>query len=105
MKMDEYLEKALRTAPNEEGEFPSVEYLAIGLAGEVGELLNMVKKSMRHGFSFDPDTMKDELGDCLWYLTVLSHALGHDLSSVAGGNIEKLRKRYPDGFLPRGKNE
>jgi len=42
--------------------------------------------------------LQDELGDVLWYLTTLCTALDIFLEQVLEGNIEKLRKRYPDGF-------
>lgn len=44
------------------------------------------------------DDLKDELGDGLWYLAVLAALNGHSLADVAETNVEKLRKRYPDGF-------
>lgn len=71
---------------------------ALGLAGEAGEFANLVKKMTTHGHDFDPDALKDELGDVLWYLAEAATASGLDLNLIAQENVDKLLKRYPDGF-------
>lgn len=71
---------------------------ALGLAGEAGEFANLVKKMTAHGHDFDPDALKDELGDVLWYLAEAATASGLDLNLIAQENVDKLLKRYPDGF-------
>jgi NTP pyrophosphatase (non-canonical NTP hydrolase) len=71
---------------------------ALGLAGEAGEFANLVKKMTAHGHSFDPEPLKDELGDVLWYLAEAATAAGLDLNEIAQENVEKLLKRYPKGF-------
>ena len=71
---------------------------ALGLAGEAGEFANLVKKMTAHGHSFDPDSLKDELGDVLWYLAEAATASGLDLNEIAQENVDKLLKRYPEGF-------
>jgi NTP pyrophosphatase (non-canonical NTP hydrolase) len=71
---------------------------ALGLAGEAGEFANLVKKMTAHGHTFDPDALKDELGDVLWYLAEAATASRLDLGEIAQDNVNKLLKRYPDGF-------
>ncbi len=71
---------------------------ALGLAGEAGEFANLVKKMTAHGHEFDPGSLMDELGDVLWYLAEAATASGLSLESIAHHNVEKLIKRYPDGF-------
>lgn len=71
---------------------------ALGLAGEAGEFANLVKKMTAHGHPFDPESLKDELGDVLWYLAEAATAVGLNLEEVASHNVDKLIKRYPDGF-------
>lgn len=71
---------------------------AMGLAGEAGEVVDLLKKHLYHGHSLDRDKLTKELGDCLWYLAVLAHLNGVDLADVAAANVVKLRARYPDGF-------
>ena len=71
---------------------------ALGLAGETGEFANLVKKMTAHGHSFDPAPLKDELGDVLWYLAEAATAAGLSLNEIAQENVNKLLKRYPEGF-------
>ena len=71
---------------------------ALGLAGEAGEFANLVKKMTAHGHEFDPEALMDELGDVLWYLAEAATASGLSLETIATQNVEKLIKRYPDGF-------
>lgn len=71
---------------------------ALGLAGEAGEFANLVKKMTAHGHPFDPEALNDELGDVLWYLAEAATAAGLELNNIAWQNVEKLIKRYPDGF-------
>lgn len=71
---------------------------ALGLAGEAGEFANLVKKMTAHGHDFDPEALKDELGDVLWYLAEAATAVGLELEDIASQNVDKLIKRYPDGF-------
>ncbi len=71
---------------------------ALGLAGEAGEFANLVKKMTAHGHSFNQDSLKDELGDVLWYLAEAATASGLNLNEIAQDNVDKLLKRYPEGF-------
>ncbi len=71
---------------------------ALGLAGEAGEFANLVKKMTAHGHPFDPEALQDELGDVLWYLAEAATAAGLELNQIGWKNIDKLIKRYPDGF-------
>ncbi len=92
-----YQTKALRTAKGllkEELILNGV----LGLAGESGECVDIMKKHMFQGHDLDTDKLKDELGDVLWYLAITAKGLGLDLSEIANHNIEKLMRRYPDGF-------
>ncbi len=71
---------------------------SLGLAGEAGEVCDYLKKVYGHGKPFDRDVLQKELGDCLWYLTVLAASHGLTLEGVAAENIRKLLTRYPKGF-------
>lgn len=70
----------------------------MGLNGEAGECIDIVKKSLFQGHDLDEDHLMEELGDCAWYLAVAAEALGYPLSAVLQRNIDKLKARYPEGF-------
>ena len=102
MNLSEYQNKASTTAL-----YPNVGknlyYPALGLGGEVGEVLNKVKKVMRdHGGTVTDEyreILQKELGDVLWYVAALASELGLDLDDVAQANLEKLASRKERGVL------
>lgn len=77
----------------------------VGINSEAGEALDIWKKYEFHKHDLDAKAIALELGDVLWYLTEAAVALGYSLEDIMKMNIEKLSKRYPDGFDPeRSKN-
>jgi NTP pyrophosphatase (non-canonical NTP hydrolase) len=75
---------------------------ALGLAGEGGEVIDLIKKHLFHGKPLDRDRAIEELGDVLWSVQCLAEALDVAISEVAQRNTEKLRRRYPNGFKRGG---
>ena len=98
MKINEYQKEALRTASGMNDQFPRILNGVLGLAGESGECVDMVKKHLFQGHELDKEHMAKELGDVAWYLAVAADAIGYDLETIMQMNVDKLRKRYPDGF-------
>lgn len=70
----------------------------IGLNGEAGEAIDILKKHLFHGHELDIEHLAKELGDVAWYLAVTAKAIGYDLETIFQMNIDKLKARYPDGF-------
>ncbi len=70
----------------------------MGLCGESGEAIDLVKKHLHQGHELDKDKLLKELGDIAWYLAEAAYALDTDLDTIFEGNIEKLKTRYPEGF-------
>ena len=70
----------------------------MGLCGESGEAIDIVKKWLAQGHELDKEKLAKELGDIAWYLAETATALDLDLEDIFKANIEKLRKRYPEGF-------
>lgn len=70
----------------------------LGLAGEVGETIEHIKKWKFHGKELDKDKLKLELGDINFYLADACTTLGTTLEEIQALNVEKLSKRYPNGF-------
>ena len=71
---------------------------AMGLAGESGECVDIVKKVQFQHHILDAEHLIEELGDVLWYIAEAATAIGCDLDYIMEINIEKLKRRYPNGF-------
>jgi len=76
----------------------NLEYPTLGLAGEAGEVANIVKKIQRdYGGVINDEIrgkLKDELGDVLWYISACADELGLTLTDIAEFNVQKLAKRH-----------
>lgn len=70
----------------------------MGLCGEAGEAIDIVKKHLAQGHVLDREALIKELGDVAWYLAETAYALDVPLEEVCQRNIDKLRTRYPEGF-------
>lgn len=77
----------------------------MGLCGEAGEAIDIVKKWLAQGHELDKAHLAKELGDIAWYLAEAATALELPLSDILQGNIDKLKRRYPDGFAVRASTE
>lgn len=97
---NDYQKEALRTASGMNQQYPMVLNGVLGLAGESGECVDMLKKHLFQGHPLDKEHMAKELGDVAWYLAVTAHAIGYKLEDVLQMNVDKLRARYPKGFDP-----
>lgn len=117
MTANEYQKLAMRTNDGKMSErimrpCPEIENVdlgavfegCLGLAGEAGEFIDLVKKWRCHEKPFDEIHAKKELGDTLWYVALLCEAFGWTMEEVMSLNIEKLKARYPDGFTPEAAN-
>lgn len=95
MYLSQYQAQAKETAiyPKDK----ALEYLALGLVGEAGEVANKIKKVIRDGTS--PNNVRDELGDVLWYLAMLSTEIGYSLDTIADKNLWKLANRKTRNVL------
>lgn len=101
MTLNEYQQLAARTANGDLGDKWEMANAALGLAGEAGEVVDLFKKHLTHGHELPVDKMRLELGDALWYLAKCARVCGLTLEEIGEANIEKLKKRYPDGFDPK----
>ena len=102
MDFSTYQSKALTTAINHDSP-NEIFHLALGLAGETGEVMEKLKKAVRDNNAVITDettgSIKKELGDVLWYIAVLSDYLGIDLQDIAESNLKKLQDRQKRGVL------
>jgi len=95
---DSYQEIAWSTMAHDLSPEIELATLALGLSGEAGEVADLIKKHIGHGHPLDVLKVLDELGDIQWYVSGMAKHFGTKLTTVAAGNVMKLRKRYPDGF-------
>ena len=72
----------------------------MGLCGESGEAIDLVKKHLHQGHPLDKEKLAGELGDIAWYLAETAYALDIPLEQILRKNLEKLKNRYPEGFDP-----
>ena len=70
----------------------------MGLCGEAGEAIDIVKKHLHQGHELDRQALAKELGDIAWYLAETAYALEIPLEEILKGNLRKLQERYPEGF-------
>lgn len=98
MEANEYQRLAMTTLNPELSKRDVLINSVMGLCGEAGEAIDIVKKWMAHGHELDRDHLAKELGDIAWYLAEAATALDLSLDDILQANIEKLKKRYPQGF-------
>ena len=97
--MNEYQKRAAVFAVYPEDK--ALEYLALGLTSEAGEVAGKVKKKLRgdKSVSQSGEDLASEIGDCLWYVSELARSLGYTLEEIAQMNIKKLSSRAERGKL------
>ena len=109
MNANEYQKAALRTA-SKYGSYELILNGVLGLSGETGEVADHLKKYLFQGHDLKKEHLAEELGDICWYLAITAKGLGYDLGTIMQMNVDKLMKRYPNGFeaersLHREENE
>lgn len=98
MMVNEYQKKAMRTVNPALSKNDLLINSVMGLCGESGEAIDIVKKWFAHGHELDREHLIKELGDVAWYLAEAATALEVDLDDVLRKNLDKLAARYPEGF-------
>ena len=99
MTPNEYQREAMRTAAGMDySTMEPIVNAALGIAGEGGEVADIIKKHIFQGHELDREHVAKELGDVLWYIALGAHSIGYSLEQIMEMNVEKLRNRYPDGF-------
>ena len=98
MTINEYQKLAMTTLNPTLSEKDVLINGVMGLCGESGEAIDIVKKWLAQGHELDKEKLAKELGDICWYLAETATALGLSLEDIMAANLEKLRKRYPEGF-------
>lgn len=92
--LDDYQHLTNQTA----NQHSSIAGLGLGIAGEAGEVADIIKKVEYHHHPLNRDHLIEELGDVMWYLAQIAETEQLSLSQIATHNISKLLQRYPHGF-------
>ena len=100
MTPNEYQTQAMRWLNPALSERDTLINGVMGLCGESGEVIDLVKKHLSQGHPLDKEAVAKELGDVAWYLAETAYILGYPLEEILQKNLEKLSRRYPDGFSP-----
>ena len=101
MEINEYQKLAMTTLNPELNRKDILINSVMGLCGESGEAIDIVKKWLAQGHELDKEHLAKELGDIAWYLAEAATALDLPLEQILQANLDKLRKRYPEGFDTR----
>lgn len=109
MNNEQYQAKCFRTNPSREQNKLSHQRLyddfkmnllhgSMGCCTEANELLDSIKKHIFYGRPLDLPNIKEEIGDILWYISMICNAMNWEISDMMDANITKLEKRYPNKF-------
>ena len=98
MTANDYQKQAMETLNPALGKKDILINGVMGLCGESGEAIDIVKKHLFHGHPLDKEALKKELGDIAWYLAEAAWVLDIPLEDILRTNIDKLKERYPEGF-------
>lgn len=98
MTINEYQALAMRTLNPALNRKDVLINSVMGLCGEAGEAIDLVKKWLAQGHELDRERLARELGDVAWYLAEAATALELPLEQILQGNLDKLSRRYPQGF-------
>ena len=69
----------------------------LGISSEAGDVASCIKKTFAHG-NDQKSGIRENVGDTFWYMAAICNFFGWDIEEIIGENMEKLKKRYPQGF-------
>lgn len=95
--LKEYQKLCKKTARDFDDKEKEILTWGLGMAGEAGDVAGCIKKTISHK-NDQKAGIKENLGDTLWYMAMICDYFGWDFDEILEENIEKLKKRYPEGF-------
>lgn len=100
-----YRVEVMRNCPNfvNDPMFKKLSLGGLGIAGEAGEVADLIKKVLHHEVKLETvrDKLIKEMGDVYWYLEYLAASIEVSAEEVLKANVEKLRARHPNGWSPQ----
>ena len=100
MSLKEYQKLCKRTAKKFSDKEKEIMTWGLGIAGEAGDVAGCIKKTVSHSDD-QKEGIKENLGDTLWYVSMICNFFGWSLEDILKNNIKKLEKRHPKGFSVR----
>lgn len=73
-------------------------HMIMGMATEIGELIDVFKKNLAYGKELDVVNIKEEIGDIMFYVASFCRINGFNLEDIINTNVQKLETRYPEKF-------
>lgn len=98
MIASKYQEETKRTLNKDLSQRELLSNMGLRIAGEGGEIADIIKKHLFQGHELDKEHLFEEIGDQLWYISNLCNLCGFRIEDVMEYNVEKLRERFPEGF-------
>lgn len=98
MDIKTYQLEAIRTLNYDSSTNETVCNMVMGINGEVGEVTDILKKFLFQGHPLNIADLEEEIGDVMFYIANLCNIYNLKLENILEENIEKLLKRYPNGF-------
>lgn len=98
--LKEYQELCKLTAKKFETKDHEILIWGLGIAGEAGDVASCIKKTVAHK-NDQRAGIKENIGDTLWYMAMICNFYGWDFQEILSENLEKLKKRFPNGFTEK----
>ena len=98
MDIREFQRVSTRTLNKELSKEQQVSNMIFGANGELGEVTDILKKFLFQGHKLDKQHLAEEIGDTLFYIVNLCTIYNLDVEDILQGNVDKLKKRFPEGF-------
>ena len=100
MNLKEYQELCIKTSSKFNGPEKEIMTWGLGIAGEAGDVASCIKKTFSHG-NDQKAGIRENLGDTMWYIAMICNFFDWELEDILKENLEKLKKRYPQGFTEK----
>lgn len=98
MNIRDYQTLSVRTMNKELTKEQQISNMVFGANGELGEVTDILKKYLYQGHRINKQHLAEEIGDTLFYIVNLCTLFNLDIEDILQGNVDKLRKRFPNGF-------
>ena len=98
MNIRDFQTLSVRTMNKELTKEQQISNTVFGANGELGEVTDILKKYLYQGHRINKQHLAEEIGDTLFYIVNLCTLFNLDIEDILQGNVDKLRKRFPNGF-------